>query len=300
MSLAGARQQLQATVDRLQAQIDDLISRSVSSSRLSSGGAATSVLGSLQQQQSTLQNQIARLDITTALISGDTTVVRRAVPAAESDSPRPFRDAAVAVLLGLVFGISIAIVLGSLQARQSAPGATPPRPDEDENAKTESLHVNGHAPETGNHQAGDPVPTNSGRYRAEHTNPQRARLRPRGRLDRGRRALARGPARLPRRHGLTSATIDQPAVDRTIPPDAVLDVRAVYGARGDGVTDTRPALQRAISRISASPRPRRSSTSRPASTGSRARRSSGGSRPASGRLAHTPGPEPRPHDHQAR
>jgi capsular polysaccharide biosynthesis protein len=163
VALAGARQQLQATVDRLQAQIDDLIARSASSSRLASGGAATSVLGSLQQQQSTLQNQIARLDITTALISGDTTVVRRAVPALESDSPRPFRDAAVAVLLGLVFGISIAIVLGSLQARQSAPGVTPPRPDEDENAQTESMQVNGHAPGTGNHQAGDPVPTNSGR-----------------------------------------------------------------------------------------------------------------------------------------
>lgn len=44
-----------------------------------------------------------------------------------------------------------------------------------------------------------------------------------------------------------SAAIDQPAVDRVAPPDAVVNVRTAFGAVGDGRSDDTAAIQAAIS-----------------------------------------------------
>lgn len=48
-------------------------------------------------------------------------------------------------------------------------------------------------------------------------------------------------------HGHVVTEIDQPAVDRALPPDAVVDVKREFGAVGDGVSDDTTAVQAAIS-----------------------------------------------------
>ncbi|MHB1854293.1 MAG: Wzz/FepE/Etk N-terminal domain-containing protein, partial [Acidimicrobiales bacterium] len=62
-------------------------------------------------QQASFKDQLAQLQVNTALANGGAQVVTPAVAPTSPSSPRPKRDAAIAVAVGLILGVGIAFLL---------------------------------------------------------------------------------------------------------------------------------------------------------------------------------------------
>ena len=122
-SLDQAVKQLQQRISLLQKQITPLASLVRAASDAQRATVQASVLpeqAALEQVQASLQAQLGQLlvqrDLTTS--SPDTTLVQTATAPTAAVSPKPIRDATLALILGLAFGISLAVLLETAHHRR--------------------------------------------------------------------------------------------------------------------------------------------------------------------------------------
>ncbi len=109
--LDAAAKELETKVADFQRQIEDLGGRLASTPAESP--AATGLRSQrdlLLQQQSALQARYVQLQVDASLEDGGARVVSQATPPSSPSSPRPVRNASVAMALGLVFGVGLAFV----------------------------------------------------------------------------------------------------------------------------------------------------------------------------------------------
>ena len=110
--LDAAAKELEAKVADFQRQIEALDGR-LASTPAADSPAATGLRSQrdlLLQQQSALQARYVQLQVDASLEDGGARVVSEATPPPSPSSPRPVRNAAVAMALGLVFGVGLAFV----------------------------------------------------------------------------------------------------------------------------------------------------------------------------------------------
>jgi capsular exopolysaccharide synthesis family protein len=96
---AGA--EIQTQIDQLQTEIDVLTAEEADPARITP----------LQSQQNFYRTQLEDLELTAGLVqAGGAQVLTEATPPTEPVSPRPARNAAIAVVLGLILGIGLAFL----------------------------------------------------------------------------------------------------------------------------------------------------------------------------------------------
>lgn len=86
---------------------------------------------SIENQLSTLTEQLGRLQIQEGITEAGVTVVQRAVVSDQPISPSPLRDVLLALVIGLALGISLAVLLETIRrrsAQQAADGQVADRP----------------------------------------------------------------------------------------------------------------------------------------------------------------------------
>lgn len=117
-TLDATAKQLQTTATGLQQQLSQL--------GRSSQDAANRTL--LQQQLATVQARLSRVEIQQQLVAPGMTVVQPSVADPDRVSPTPVRNGLFGVVVGLILGISLAVLLESLrQRRPSVPLGTDDR-----------------------------------------------------------------------------------------------------------------------------------------------------------------------------
>jgi polysaccharide biosynthesis transport protein len=109
-SLLAAATQIQGRITDLQRQIDSL------NGQISAGGPkAQATVGpqvdNLVQQQGAFKQQLAQLQVQAALKTGGAQLVTPAIASGSPIKPRPKRDAAAALVIGLLLGVGAAFML---------------------------------------------------------------------------------------------------------------------------------------------------------------------------------------------
>lgn len=117
--LVEAQRQLQVKINGFQDQINDL-NTNLAAQADGAGPEATAIRserdGLLKQQQS-YQERIDGLSVDATLKSGGASILTKAEPAKEPFSPKPLRSAAIGLVLGLLFGVGLALLLARLDDR---------------------------------------------------------------------------------------------------------------------------------------------------------------------------------------
>lgn len=147
-TLDAAARQLQRRIDLLEKRIDPLLKQirgAAPGERDQVQASVQPLQTGLQQQQATLESLQGQLQVQRALSGSGATLVQPAVAPTSPVSPKPFRDGALAAVLGLVLSISVVVLLETARLRKSMqrhrqaqtahqgeqPGAGPdPRDDE--------------------------------------------------------------------------------------------------------------------------------------------------------------------------
>jgi capsular polysaccharide biosynthesis protein len=111
-----AQTKLDQAINRLRSRIDDY-GRNINDSK----GDDRSLL---QQQQLRFSEQVTRLEIQRGVTSSTGTVVKEANVPTTPVSPKPKRDTLLAFVIGLVLGLSLAVLLEILQTRRGTGGPT--------------------------------------------------------------------------------------------------------------------------------------------------------------------------------
>jgi len=112
----SAELQLQTQINFLQDEIDSA-QQQLSKASTAQSSALITQLGQLDAQQQTLRSQLSQLQINAAQAPSGGRLVSPASPPATPSSPKPVRDALIAVLLGLILGIGIALLREFLDDR---------------------------------------------------------------------------------------------------------------------------------------------------------------------------------------
>ncbi|HEX9260760.1 MAG TPA: polysaccharide biosynthesis tyrosine autokinase, partial [Acidimicrobiales bacterium] len=102
--------QLQQTVEQVQADIDDIDARlptAPASERVSLEQQRTALVG----QQASLRGTIDELQIEAALATGDAQVLQAASIPGDPVEPRPWRTLAIALAVGVLFGVVVVVVV---------------------------------------------------------------------------------------------------------------------------------------------------------------------------------------------
>jgi polysaccharide biosynthesis transport protein len=73
----------------------------------------------LEDQRTTLEEQAGRLRIQREIADSGVTVVQAAQPPSSPESPNPVRDGLLALVIGLVLGVSVAVLLETMKRRSS-------------------------------------------------------------------------------------------------------------------------------------------------------------------------------------
>ncbi|MGH9126798.1 MAG: polysaccharide biosynthesis tyrosine autokinase, partial [Acidimicrobiales bacterium] len=120
-ALASAAE-VQGKITDLQSQIDSLRAQINNAKDVNAATAAiTPQLDSLTQEQGTFKQQLADLQVEAALNSGDAQLVKPATTPTSPASPRPLRDAILAIAAGLILGVGAALVLDQLDDSIKSP-----------------------------------------------------------------------------------------------------------------------------------------------------------------------------------
>jgi capsular exopolysaccharide synthesis family protein len=101
-ALTAAEQQLQGQITAIDTQIQTLEAQKTQTAQTSS------TIGALSSQGAVLKEELAQLQVTGAETPGGVDVVSPAIAPSSPSSPRPLRDAFLALILGLVLGIAAA------------------------------------------------------------------------------------------------------------------------------------------------------------------------------------------------
>jgi len=112
--LLAAAAQIQSKVSDLQHQIDDLNLRITSAAPLAQAGVRSEVgpqIDTLIQQQGAYKQQLSNLQVQANLDTGGAQLVTPATVTTVPVRPRPKRDAAIAVVVGLILGVGLAFLL---------------------------------------------------------------------------------------------------------------------------------------------------------------------------------------------
>ena len=99
-----------AAASQIQTRINSL-NQQISSLEASGSSPSSPQVQDILTQQASFKDQLAQLQVNTALANGGASVVTPAVAPASPSSPRPKRDAAIAVAVGLILGVGIAFLL---------------------------------------------------------------------------------------------------------------------------------------------------------------------------------------------
>lgn len=111
-------EQQRSALDKTATQLEGIISRLQGQiSRLSNDAVGLSERTSLQQQVATVQLELSRVLTQQSLVSSGLIVVQEPQVPQSPVSPTPVRDALLALVLGLVLGMSLAVLLESIRAR---------------------------------------------------------------------------------------------------------------------------------------------------------------------------------------
>lgn len=116
-SLLDAAQEVQAKIDSLQAQIDPLLAEISAADTKSRGEVEARVrpqVVSLQGQQSLFKQKLDQLQVDAALKRGGARVVTPASTPTTPVEPTPMRTGAVALVVGLLFGVGLAFLFDYL------------------------------------------------------------------------------------------------------------------------------------------------------------------------------------------
>lgn len=119
-TLDDAAEQLRQRIALLQQELDPLAEQvrlTPPDQRAAVQAAVHALQSGLQEQQASLQAQLGQLQVQRALAASGATLVRKAEVPAEPVSPQPTRDTALAIVLGLVLGVSSAVLLETLRLR---------------------------------------------------------------------------------------------------------------------------------------------------------------------------------------
>jgi len=100
-ALTAAEQQYQSQINAIDAQITTLES--------STSSAAASTIAALTSQVAIVKEDLAQLQVTGAETPGGVEVASLASPPSSPSSPRPLRDGAIALVLGLLLGLGAAL-----------------------------------------------------------------------------------------------------------------------------------------------------------------------------------------------
>lgn len=122
-TLDDAAEQLRQRIALLQQELDPLAEQvrlTPPDQRAAVQGAVQVLQRGLQEQQASLQAQLGQLQVQRALAASGANLVRRAEVPTQPVSPLPLRDTALALVLGLVLGISVAVLLETLHVRKSS------------------------------------------------------------------------------------------------------------------------------------------------------------------------------------
>jgi capsular exopolysaccharide synthesis family protein len=101
-AITATEQQLQGQINALNAQLQPL------ESEKSPSAGTTSTISALTSQEAVLQEQLAQLQVTGSQTPGGVEVVSAASPPTSPSSPKPLRDGAIALVLGLLLGVGAA------------------------------------------------------------------------------------------------------------------------------------------------------------------------------------------------
>jgi polysaccharide biosynthesis transport protein len=116
-SLQAAGAQIQTKIDDLQTQIDGLDAE-VAAAPTKQQATELANLGpqrdSLVSQQGLFKQQLAQLQLNASVATGGGQIVTPAIAATTPSSPRPFRNAVLSVVVGLLFGVAVCFVLDYL------------------------------------------------------------------------------------------------------------------------------------------------------------------------------------------
>lgn len=149
-TLDQAAEQLQRRIDLLAEKIDPLL-RQIREARPGERARVQATVQPLQQglqsQQATLESLQGQLEVQRALARSDAALVDPAAPPGAPVSPRPFRDGALALVLGLVLGISVAVLLETARLRRSLENRrTAQEPTRSAHARPEGLEAESQRP----------------------------------------------------------------------------------------------------------------------------------------------------------
>lgn len=104
-ALSDASVHLQARIDQFQQAVNNALPED---------------RGILQQQQLRFMDQVTRLEIQRGLASKSATIVRDAEAPTSPSSPTPLRDGAFGLIIGLILGVSVAVLLETVRSRREA------------------------------------------------------------------------------------------------------------------------------------------------------------------------------------
>jgi len=159
-TIEGAASQLELRVNLLQEQIDS---------------PATVEADILQARQAALQEKLSQFDIQLGLADSNVMLVQRPTVPSSPTSPNPVRDAIFALLLGLVLGISLAVLLENLSRRPARSATEPPASTSSTSTSPLIATASGEQPGQSNQSAPGrtygpvpPSPVNHGRAVADH------------------------------------------------------------------------------------------------------------------------------------
>jgi capsular exopolysaccharide synthesis family protein len=108
-ALTSAEQQYESQINAVEAQIQALQSSSSSSSSSSaSAAAASSTIAALAGQESVLKEDLAQLQVAASQSPGGIELASPATVPTAPSSPRPLRDALLALVIGLILGVAAA------------------------------------------------------------------------------------------------------------------------------------------------------------------------------------------------
>jgi non-specific protein-tyrosine kinase len=110
----SAAQQVQAKINDLQKQIDQMDARLVTKPGAPVDQGLVAQRDALVSQQSLFKQRLDQLQVTSALQSADVQAVPSTSPPSQPVQPRPLRNVLLAAALGLVVGAILALVLESL------------------------------------------------------------------------------------------------------------------------------------------------------------------------------------------
>lgn len=110
----AAESQIQSRISELQSQINGLNTQ-IGAATVANQASITATLGpqvdDLVQQQGTFKQQLSQIQVQAAVSPTDAQLVSPATIPTSPESPRPVRDAALAVLAGLLLGVGAAFAL---------------------------------------------------------------------------------------------------------------------------------------------------------------------------------------------